>query len=142
LLNRFKKEKVHLAVVVDEYGTTEGLVTLTDVIEAVAGDLPEQGEEQGPGILRRADGSWLADGTLPTDEVEAVTGIPMGADVDMLAGFMLDRLGRIPAVGDYFLHEKARFEVVDMDGNRIDKVLIQMISPHGGEPAAPALRFH
>ena len=142
LLNRFKKEKVHLAVVVDEYGTTEGLVTLTDVIEAVAGDLPEQGEEQGPGIFRRADGSWLADGTLPTDEVEAVTGIPMGADVDMLAGFMLDGLGRIPAVGDYFLHEKARFEVVDMDGNRIDKVLIQMISPHGGEPAAPALRFH
>jgi putative hemolysin len=66
----------------------------------------------------------------------------MGADVDMLAGFMLDRLGRIPAVGDYFLHEKARFEVVDMDGNRIDKVLIQMISPHGGEPAAPALRSH
>ena len=126
LLNRFKKEKVHLAVVVDEYGTTEGLVTLTDVIEAVAGDLPERGDDQGPGISRRADGSWLADGTMPTDEVEAVTGIPMRTGAGMLAGFMLDHLGRIPGPGDYFLHGNARFEVVDMDGNRIDKVLIQV----------------
>lgn len=129
LLNRFKKKKVHLAVVVDEYGTTEGLVTLTDVIEAVAGDLPERGEDQGPEISQRADGSWLADGTIPTDEVEAVTGIRMGREVGMLAGFMLGHLGRIPAAGDFFVHRNARFEVVDMDGNRIDKVLIQVIFP-------------
>jgi putative hemolysin len=126
LLNRFKKKKVHLAVVVDEYGTTEGLVTLTDVIEAITGDLPERGEEQGPGMTRRTDGSWLADGTMPTDEVEAFTGIYMGVAVGMLAGFMLNQFGRIPAPGDYFLYENARFEVVDMDGNRIDKVLIQV----------------
>jgi putative hemolysin len=126
LLNRFKKEKVHIAVVVDEYGTTEGLVTLTDVIEAIAGDLPERGEDDGPRMVRRHDGSWLADGTVPTDEVEAMTGTDMGENVEMLAGFVLDHLGRIPKAGASFMHGNARFEVVDMDGNRIDKVLIEV----------------
>ena len=138
LLNRFKKEKVHLAVVIDEYGSTEGLATLTDVIEAIAGDLPERGEERGPEIVRRDDGSWLADGTVPTDEVETVTGIPMGEDVEMLAGFVLGRLGRIPKAGDSFVYENARFEIVDMDGNRIDKLLIETgsESDEGRDPAA------
>lgn len=133
LLNRFKKEKAHLAVVVDEYGTLEGLVTLTDVIEAIAGDLPERGEEPGPGIVQRDDGSWLADGTLPTDEVEAATGIDMGGEVEMLAAFVLDHLGRIPTAGARFEHGGARFEVVDMDGNRVDKVLIQRADMSGEE---------
>ncbi|MBM4201700.1 MAG: HlyC/CorC family transporter, partial [Gammaproteobacteria bacterium] len=135
LLNRFKKEKVHIAVVVGEYGDTEGLVTLTDVIEAIAGDLPERGEDSGPRIVQRDDGSWLADGGVPTDEVEAVTGIDMGDTVDMLAGFVLDHLGRIPMAGVSFRHGDARFEVVDMDGNRIDKVLIAVIATDGGQPA-------
>jgi putative hemolysin len=126
LLNRFKKEKLHMAVVVDEYGTTEGLITLTDMIEAIAGDFPEQGEEHGPQIVQRDDGSWLADGTVPTDEVETITGIDMGRDVGMLAGFVLNHLGRIPSAGEFFIHGNARFEVVDMDGNRVDKVLIQI----------------
>lgn len=126
LLNRFKKEKVHLAVVVDEYGTTQGLVTLTDVIEAIAGDLPERGEDDGPQIVQRDDGSWLADGTVPTDEVETLTGIYMGENVEMMAGFVLGNLGRIPKAGASFMHGSARFEVVDMDGIRIDKVLIEV----------------
>ena len=130
LLNRFKKEKIHLAVVVNEYGTTEGLVTLTDLIEAIAGDLPERGEDDGPQIVQRDDGSWLADGTVPTDEVETITGIDMGENVEMLAGFVLHHLGRIPKAGASFNHGNARFEVVDMDGNRIDKVLIE-VSPIG-----------
>jgi putative hemolysin len=125
LLNRFKKEKIHIAVVVDEYGTTEGLVTITDILEAIAGDLPERGEESSPAITRRSDGSWLVDGNVPTDEVTAVTGIDMGGKVVMLAGFLLDHMGRIPRAGDGFQHGNAWFEVVDMDGNRIDKVLIQ-----------------
>ncbi len=126
LLSRFKKEKVHIAVVVDEYGTTEGIVTLTDVIEAIAGDLPEQGEDLEPRIMQRDNGSWLVDGTLPTDEVEAVTGIDMGKDVKTIAGFMLQHLRKIPKAGDMFACGDAQFEVVDMDGNRIDKVLIQI----------------
>lgn len=140
LLNRFKKEKAHLAVVVDEYGTTEGLVTLTDVIEAIAGDLPERGEDDGPRMVRRDDGSWLADGTVPTDEVETLTGIHMGENVKMLAGFVLDHLGRIPKAGASFMHGNARFEVVDMDGNRIDKVLIE-VSPKS-DKVAPGPVIH
>ncbi|MBI4774746.1 MAG: HlyC/CorC family transporter [Deltaproteobacteria bacterium] len=137
LLNQFKKEKVHIAVVVDEYGTTEGLVTLTDVIEAIAGDLPERGEDSGPRIVQRDDGSWLADGTIPTDEVETITGVDMGEEVEMLASFVLDHLGRIPVAGTSFTHGNARFEVVDMDVNRIDKVLIE-IDRKSSEAHVPA----
>ncbi|HSW35525.1 MAG TPA: hemolysin family protein, partial [Candidatus Limnocylindrales bacterium] len=126
LLNQFKKEKVYIAVVFDEYGTTEGLVTITDIIEAIAGDLPERDEDTGLRIVQRDDGSWLADGTIPTDEVETITGIDMGEDVEMLAGFVLDYLGQIPTAGASFTHGNARFEVIDMDGNRIDKVLIEI----------------
>ena len=74
--------------------------------------------------MQRDDESWLADGTVPTDEVEAMTGIDMGENVEMLAGFVLGHLGRIPKAGASFNHGSARFEVVDMDVNRIDKVLI------------------
>lgn len=124
LLNRFKKDKIHVAIAVDEYGSTEGLATLADVLEAIAGDLPESGEEAEPGIAQRDDGSWLVDGTFPTDEVEAVTGIDMGSEVQMTAGFVLEHLGRIPKAGESFRHANAVFEVLDMDGNRIDKVLV------------------
>ena len=103
-----------------------------NVIEAIAGDLPERGEDHGPQIVQRDDGSWLADGTIPTDEIETITGIGMGKDVGMLAGFVLDHLGRIPKAGDSFIHGNARFEVVDMDGNRIDKVLIE-VGPNSEE---------
>ncbi|HSW38735.1 MAG TPA: hemolysin family protein [Acidobacteriota bacterium] len=133
LLNRFKKDKVHIAVVVDEYGDTEGLVTLTDVIEAITGDLPERGEDYGPQIVQRDDGSWLADGTVLTDEVEDVTGIDMGESVEMLAGFVLEHLGRIPKAGASFMYGTARIEVVDMDVNRIDKVLIEIVQKSDNE---------
>jgi putative hemolysin len=125
LLNQFKNEKVHIAAVVDEYGGTEGLVTLTDVIEAIAGDLPEQGEENEPQIVQRADGSWLVDGMLPTDELEMITGISIGKDLMTVAGFVLEQLRQIPKVGDSFNFGELRFEIVDMDRNRIDKILIQ-----------------
>lgn len=127
LLNQFKKEKVHVAAVIDEYGMTKGLVTLTDVIEAVAGDLPELGEDMTPEITQRDDGSWLIDGMLPTDELESVTGISVGKSMKILAGFVMEQLGHIPAAGESFIYGSYRFEVVDMDGNRIDKVLIQNI---------------
>lgn len=130
LLSRFKKEGIHNAVVVDEYGMTEGVVTLTDVIEAIAGDLPERGEANEAQMVRRDDGSWLADGMTPTDEVESATGIDMGDEVETLAGFVLEHLERIPETGAHFECGGARFEVVDMDGNRIDKVLIHVSRSH------------
>jgi len=124
LLDLFRREKTHLAIVIDEYGTTDGLVTLTDIFESIAGDLPEQGESPGPRIAKRVDGSWLVDGAVPVDEVEAATGIEMGDDVSTLAGFILHHLGRLPGPGAGIEYGNARFEVVDMDGRRIDKVLI------------------
>lgn len=124
LLNRFKKEKAHMAVVVDEHGITQGLVTLTDVLESIAGDLPEQGEKSEPRIVKRKDGSWLIDGTAPTDEVETATGVKLGTEVTTIAGFILHQLGQIPESGMSFEHGGMLFEVVDMDGLRIDKVLV------------------
>lgn len=126
LLTRFKNEKVHIALVIDEYGMTKGLVTITDVIEAITGNLPEQGDDITPQVTQRDDGSWLVDGMLPTDELESIIGINTGKNVTRLAGFMLEHLGHMPAVGDSFNYGNVRFEVVDMDGNRIDKVLIQI----------------
>jgi putative hemolysin len=136
VLNRFKKEKLHIAVVVDEYGTTKGLVTLTDLMEAIAGDMPERGEEAEPRIVQRNDRSWLVDGTLSIDDVENVTGISMGKDVKIMASFVLAYLGRIPEVGVSFDYGNAHFEVVDMDGNRIDKVLVE-IDRSRSEPSEP-----
>ena len=105
---------------------TKGLVTLTDVIEAIAGDLPEHGEDIEQEIVLRDDGSWLVDGILPTDELETATGIVTSKKLRTVAGFVLERLGHIPKVGDSFCYGRFRFDVVDMDGNRVDKVLIQI----------------
>lgn len=126
LLNTFQKEKVHMAVVVNEYGATEGLVTITDVLESIAGEFPELGEEFDPGIVQREDGSWLVDGMLPMDIIEGMTGIESEEEVNTVAGFVLQNLGRIPKAGECFTYENVRFEVVDMDGRRIDKVIIQI----------------
>lgn len=125
LLNLFKREKIHFAMVVDEHGSTEGLVTLTDIIEAIAGDLPEHGDYEETRIVRREDGSWLIDGGVPTDQIAETTGFYLGENVQTLAGFVLANLGRIPEAGASFHFANNRYEVVDMDGNRIDKILIE-----------------
>lgn len=128
LVEMFKSEKLHVAVVVDEHGTTEGLITLTDILESIAGELPEYGEEEEQTILAREDGSWLVDGGLPIDEFEARTGIADICDeegVYTLAGFVMHHLGRVPKAGLHFVYRDIRFEVVDMDGRRIDKILVR-----------------
>ncbi|MGH6946072.1 MAG: hemolysin family protein, partial [Kiloniellales bacterium] len=127
LLNRFRRERVHMAAVVDEYGVTDGMVTLTDVLEAIAGEFPEPGEAFEPPLLQREDGSWLADGALPIDELEDRLQLPGLSDegpFDTLAGFVLQRLGHLPSPGESFVHRGMRFEVVDMDRRRIDKVVV------------------
>lgn len=127
LLEFFRQSTRHLAVVVDEYGSVEGLVTATDVLEAIAGDLPELGQEAEASAERRADGSWLIDGMMTLDDVELETGfrnLRGEGDYQTLAGFLLWRFGHIPKVGETIVWEDARFEVVDMDGRRIDKVLV------------------
>jgi putative hemolysin len=134
ILETFKAQSMHLAVVLDEYGAVQGLLTLNDIVEALVGDLSVGADPAEPKAVRRPDGSWLLDGALPVDEFhDALEGaeLPKG-DYQTLAGFILIRLGRIPATGDRFEWQGLGFEVVDMDGNRIDKVLV---TPSGG-PAA------
>jgi CBS domain containing-hemolysin-like protein len=113
-----------MAIVVDEYGDVEGLVTPLDVLEAIAGELPEQGGAEA-GAVQRADGSWLLDGDLSLVEAGGVLGAEelSAPGYATIAGLALDRLQRIPDPGDCFETDGWRFEVVDLDGRRIDKVL-------------------
>jgi putative hemolysin len=121
----------HVALVVDEYGQVEGLVTVTDVLEALVGELPEAGRDEASSAVHRADGSWLLDGTLPIEEVKHILDIdelPDEDQYDTLGGFLMTSLGAVPQQGQAVAHEAFRFEVVDMDGRRVDKVLVERLS--------------
>jgi len=138
VLELFRVTPEHMALVVDEYGEVRGLVTLTGLLEAIVGALPARGEAREAAIVRREDGSWLLDAMLSTDEFKEALGIARlpeeeEAHYDTLGGFVLARLGRVPDVGDHFDWDDLRFEVVDMDGNRIDRVLV---TPRSQPPAA------
>ena len=137
VLELFRKSHTHLALVIDEYGAVEGLVTMNDVLEAMVGDMPAAGETD-ESVVRRDDGSWLLDGAIPIEEfkelfpVGRLPGEERGA-YHTLAGFMLFQMGRLPRTADFFEWQDFRFEVVDMDGKRIDKVLVQKINPDTAE---------
>ncbi len=131
LMEMFRESQVHMAIVVDEYGAVEGLVTPTDILMAIAGDLPEEHDEGGSTAVRREDGSWLLDGLLTIDEAARVLQQPDmrgDADYETLAGFILTNFGRIPQVGDHFTWRGLRFEIVDMDANRIDRIMVSDVS--------------
>lgn len=144
LLEQFKRTHLPVALVVDEFGDVEGLVSLTDVVSAIVGDLPsEPGEE--PSIVQRQDGSWLMDGGLDLDTVlrtldaESVLSDEDRQHYHTLGGLTMLALGRVPKTGDVFERGGFRFEVVDMDGNRVDRVLVGRtpgaVKPSaGGEP--------
>ena len=127
LLDRFRRDRIHTAVAVDEYGTTQGIVTPTDILEAIAGALPEHGEAAEPTFVVRDDGSWLVDGMMPLDEFEDRTGIrDMEGDGSFhtVAGFVLHELGHLPTTGECFRYRDIRFEILDLDGRRIDKIAV------------------
>jgi putative hemolysin len=131
-LETFKKSGTHIALIVNEYGGTEGLITLNDIVESIVGDLPANGEKPKQWAKRREDGSWLVDGAIPVFELKDLLGIRnlSGEDENAyttLGGFVFMQLGRIPSTAEYFELDGWRYEVVDMDGNRIDKVLISRI---------------
>lgn len=133
VLEMFKETGTHLALVIDEYGGLEGLVTLNDLVEAIVGDLPVVDEQEEPLIVQREDGSWLIDGSLSTDELKDLVGQDALPEEETgsyhtLAGFVITRLGRIPTAGDAFEWRGWRFEVMDMDGNRVDKLLVSSTS--------------
>jgi putative hemolysin len=134
LLERFREAGTHVALVIDEYGSLQGMVTTNDILEAIVGEMPEPREGGGPSVVQREDGSWLVDGALPAEDLVAACGIrelPGGEErrYETVGGLMMTHLGRIPRAGDHFLWSGFRFEVVDMDGRRVDKVLIQPPPP-------------
>jgi putative hemolysin len=124
-LNLFRKTPVHTAIVVDEFGSLQGIVTRTDLLEAVAGDLPKIDAPERPKVTQREDGSYLIDASVPFPDVMQLVGIkeaPPG-DYVTLAGFILAQLHELPKPGDHLSWAGWRFEVVDMDGRRIDKLV-------------------
>ncbi len=126
LLDHFKTSPVRLSIVVNEYGGIEGIVTQTDLLEALAGELAET-EGEDPSITVREDGSLLIDGLMPIHEAFRNLGWrPPAGDIDYhtVAGFALEQFGHWPQVGESFVHDGWRFEVVDLDGRRIDKFLV------------------
>lgn len=126
VLEDFKKRPIRMAVVVDEYGSFEGIVTQTDLLEAIAGAIPSADDEE-PEVIERDDGSLLMDGMMSANEAFDRLQLyhrPDIGDFDTLAGFALLQLGRLPNVGDYFSWEGWRFEIINMDGRRIDKLLV------------------
>lgn len=129
LLESFRGSHKHVALVMDEYGAVEGLVTVTDLLTAIVGDLPADASEAQGAFVSRADGSWLVDGSAAIEDVQShfsIDALPedeAGA-YHTIGGFVMARLGRVPKTADTFEWGGLRFEVMDMDGRRIDKVLV------------------
>jgi putative hemolysin len=130
LLEQLKKHRVELAMIVDEYGDIQGMVTLTDVMSALVGEVSGGEDAEDPDAVQREDGSWFVDGGMVLDRFRDLTGTAVAfPDEDMgayhtLAGFLLYQLGVIPKAGDRLSWAGWRFEVADMDGNRIDRLLV------------------
>ena len=139
LIEIFREEGAHMAFVVDEYGDLQGVVTLNDVIGAVLGQIQQQeadaGDYSAP-VVQRDDGSYLVDGSLPSEDLRElleVSALPNEDEHDFntAAGMVVVRFGRIPAPGEHFSYAGWRIEVIDLDGARVDKLLIQRLN----EPA-------
>ena len=118
-----------MALVVDEYGTIEGIITLTDILEAIVGDIPSAEEPDEAPIIQQAEGEWLVEGTLPVDELKYffhIRKLPgeRAGRFQTLGGFTMAQLKRVPAVSDRFECCGYSFEVVDMEGRRVRKVLV------------------
>jgi putative hemolysin len=128
LLELFQKERNQLAIVLDEYGGTEGLVTLEDVLEELVGEIhDEHRQADAQTFVQREDGSWLVDGSVAIDDLVdrfGLKGEPLPRDYTTISGLVLAELERIPAAGDAVTWRGLRIEVVDMDGRRIDKLLV------------------
>lgn len=129
LIEQFRKTGQHIALVVDEFGAIQGLVTMIDVMEAIAGDMPEKGRRHTPEVRRRDDGSLLVDASLLIAEFKELLGLDElphedNAEFKTAGGFVMTYFARIPKAGDHFEHAGWRVEVIDMDLHRIDKLLL------------------
>ena len=137
LLKEFKENQgyVHMSLVVDEFGSVEGLITLNDLLEGIVGDIPGIDEEDEPKAIERADGTWLIDGRYPIDRFKELFDFkePLPDEEEdnytTLAGFILSMSGTIPNEEDVFECGRFVFEIVDMDGHQIDKVIVTDLGP-------------
>ena len=129
VLELFKQTGTHIALVVDEYGVVQGLVTLNDILVEIVGDVPQNDQPEEPQAVQREDGSWLLDGMLPIDEffeIFELGELPTDhrGSYQTLGGLVITHLGKIPTATEHFDWQGMRFEVIDMDGNRVDKVIV------------------
>ncbi len=140
VLEMFRKTKKHFGIVINEYGSMEGIITLHDLTENIMGDLPALGDLDEPEAFQREDGSYLMDGSMKVEDAEDLLKVPSlfsveeeRPDVNTLGGLAMYQLNRIPRVGDKFPAGGYLFEIVDMDGNRVDKLLVRAIAPETNE---------
>jgi putative hemolysin len=140
LLETLKKNRAELALVIDEYGEIEGIVTLSDVLGALVGDVSIIDQHHEVDAVQREDGSWLIDAGISFDRFRELLDTTVqfpeesAGAYHTLAGFVMTWLGQIPKISDYFEWEGYRFEVVDMDRNRIDRLLVTKIAPGASAP--------
>ena len=133
LLTTFRRKRIHLAIIIDEYSQVTGLVTLEDVLEELVGDIQDEYDQpENSTFMQREDGSWLVDGITDQETVRKKIGMAPRSthertDYNTLAGMILVHIGKIPTVGDKVEIDGFLFEIVDMDGKRIDKVLIRKV---------------
>lgn len=130
---QFRETGIHHALVLDEYGGVEGFVTLYDVLESIVGDIPLDEHDKDQDVVLRSDGTWLVDGLIPIDELKEIMDVNELPEEDKagfqtLSGFVMNQLGSIPKTGAVFDWDHWRFEVVDMDGHRVDRVLVTDLS--------------
>ncbi|ORE89924.1 hemolysin family protein [Aurantimonas sp. 22II-16-19i] len=129
LLERFRSHGVHMAIILDEYGSFEGIATPQDILAAIAGSLPE-GEVESPEAFRRQDGSWLVDGAMAVDRLARTIDeleFPAEREYQTVAGLVLELFGHIPSVGERVQWDGFEIEVVDLDGRRIDKLMFRKL---------------
>jgi Hemolysins and related proteins containing CBS domains len=130
VLELFKQSGMYLGIVIDEYGSIIGLVSLNDILQAIIGNISPLDNPEDPKMTQREDGSWLMDGMLPIERFKEITGVeklPGEEKFQTLGGFIMTHTGSVPSAGDHFEWDNLRIEVVDMDGNRIDKALVSPV---------------
>jgi putative hemolysin len=130
VIEQMRASRSHMALIINEYGGLEGLVTISDVVEAILGSVETPGVEEEPEIVQRADGSWLVNGMWSVDEFQEQFGLkdlPARDDLDYqtVGGMIMAVLEQVPSVGSHVEVDGYTLEVMDMDGRRVDKVLVQ-----------------
>ncbi|ADZ70412.1 hemolysin family protein [Polymorphum gilvum] len=131
VLKRLRESTLHMAIVFDEYGHFEGIVTSGDILESITGEFQDEDDTDEPAFVRRAEGSYLVAGWMPIDEAGDMLGLPVDKDpaYETMAGLVLSELNRLPETGEVFDYRGWRIEVIDLDGRRIDKLLVSRLPP-------------